>query len=356
MHITIEKSILENILIRASAFLEKKDTSSITSHVHLQVNNNTLTLKATDYDIGFEVSTNHIQVTEEGITTANGKKLLDIVKILKNQSLTLEFLNNTLYIKQGTSKFKLPTFSPENFPNFPDHNNLPNITINSHQLIDALKKITPSIDTNNPKFELNGAYVDMNESTINFISTDTRRLSVVKIPNSQENNNLSMIIPRKAIVEIQKLFFDDLTMFYDETYLIITSNEYKFFTKLINGKYPEYNRIIPKETSKQLLLPKKEIIEALKQITTVSTDVKFIFTPNGITFESLSDDNNEAKTELLFHTNFEEKFFIAVNSRYILDFLNNIDTSEFTLKLNDSNTPFVLEEENFITVVMPIVI
>ncbi len=356
MHITIEKSIFENILIRASAFLEKKDTSSITSHVYLHVNNNTLTLKATDYDIGFEVSTNNIQTIKEGITTANGKKLLDIIKILKNQPLDLEFSNNTLFIKQGTSKFKLPTFSPENFPEFPNYNNLPNITINSHQLIDALKKITPSIDTNNPKFELNGAYIDINENNINFVSTDTRRLSVVKIPNSSENTNLSIIIPKKAIIEIQKLFFDYLTMYYDETYLIIKSDEYKFFTKLINGKYPEYNRIIPKETVKSLLLPKKEIIEALKQITTISNDVKLIFTQNSIIFESLSDDNNEAKTELPFHTNFEEEFFIAINSRYILDFLNNIDTNEFIFKLNDSNTPFVLEEENFITVVMPIVI
>ncbi len=356
MKVKIEKNILENILIHAIAFLEKKDTSSITSHVYFAVEGNTLTLKATDYDIGFLVTTQEVEVHQEGKTTANGRKLLDIVKILKNEKIELELLNDTLYIKQGSSKFKLPSFSPEEFPTFPTYQNKPSLTINSHQLISSLKKITPSIDNNNPKFELNGALIDIKENSINFVSTDTRRLAIVTLEDSQNNEELSIIIPKKAILEIQKLFFDDISMYYDETYLIIKSSQYTFFSKLINGKFPEYSRIIPKETRNNLQLPKKEIIDALKQITTVSNDVKLTFYQNSIIFESLSDDNNEAKTELTYPTNFENAFILAVNSRYILDFLNNINTPDFLMGLNDSNHPFVLQDENFKTVVMPIVI
>ena len=356
MKVLIEKSILENILVHATPFLEKKDTSLITSHIYLEAKNGSLNIKATDYDIGFLVSTESVDIIEEGKTTANGRKLLDIVKILKNDKIELELLNETLYIKQGTSKFKLPTFSPQQFPEFPSYENKPSLTINSHQLIDALKKITPSIDTNNPKFELNGALIDIKEQSINFVSTDTRRLAIVTIQNEQHNTERSIIIPKKAIIEIQKLFFDDISMYYDETHLIIISKEYTFFTKLINGKFPEYSRIIPKETKYNLTLPKKEIIDALKQITTVSNDVKLTFTNDRILFESLSDDNNEAKTELLYPANFDDPFVLAVNSRYVLDFLNNIETPDFTVGLNDNNHPFVLQEENFKTVVMPIVI
>ncbi len=356
MKVQIDKGILENILIHASPFLEKKDTSAITSHVYLKATDSTLTLKATDYDIGFVVSTDQVNILSQGSTTANGKKLLDIVRILKNNPIELELLNDTLFIKQGSSKFKLPTFSSEDYPQFPTHENKPSLTINSHQLIDALKKITPSIDTNNPKFELNGALIDIKENSINFVSTDTRRLAIVTLENTQHNSEISIIIPKKAIVEIQKLFFDDIEMYYDETHLIIVSKEYTFFTKLINGKFPEYNRIIPKETKNNLILPKKEIIEALKQITTVSNDVKLTFENNTIIFESLSDDNNEAKTELTYPTGFTSPFILAVNSRYILDFLNNIETPEFLMGLNDSNHPFILQEANFKTVVMPIVI
>ncbi len=357
MKVLIEKNILENILIHATPFLEKKDTSLITSHVYFHAHDNTLDVKATDYDIGFFVSADNVEILQEGKATANGRKLLDIIKILKNdKKIELELLNDTLYIKQGNSKFKLPTFSPEQFPEFPSYENKPSLTINSHQLIDALKKITPAIDNNNPKFELNGALIDIKEQSINFVSTDTRRLAIVTLQNEQHNAELSIIIPKKAILEIQKLFFDDIAMYYDETHLIIVSKEYTFFTKLINGKFPEYSRIIPKEVKNKLTLPKKEFIDALKQITTVSTDVKLTFLNDKIVFESLSDDNNEAKTELSFPANFEDPFILAVNSRYILDFLNNIETPDFIMGLNDSNHPFILQESNFKTVIMPIVI
>ncbi|MCX6052637.1 MAG: DNA polymerase III subunit beta [Campylobacterales bacterium] len=355
MKITISKSIIENILIHAQSFLEKKDTSQITSHVYLNVSNATLTLKATDYEIGYLVKTDKIHVIGDGSVTANGKKFLDIIKILKDGEINLEVKNDMLYISQSHSKFKLPTFSHNDFPEFPSYEGKSQISINSHLLIESLRKITPAIDINNPKFELNGALIDIKQDSINFASTDTRRLAVVTVLNNN-SDELSIILPRKAIIEIQKLFFDNIELYYDKTNLIIHSDQYTFFTKLINGKFPEYSRIIPKEITNTLILPKSTMIESIKQITTISTDVKLTFLNNLITFESLSDDNIEAKTEISFPTGFSTPFTIAINSRYLLDFLNTINNSEFTIGLNEGNLPFVLSDDNFKTVVMPIVI
>ena len=355
MKISISKSILENILIHAGPFLEKKDTSQITSHVYLNANDNQLTLKATDYEIGFLVTTDKLTILENGSITANGKKFLDIVRILKDGDIDLEVKNDTLHISQGHSNFKLPTFSYNEFPEFPSYENRARISIESHTLIDSLKKITPAIDTNNPKFELNGALIDIKKDAIHFASTDTRRLAVVTVENQSENE-LSIIIPKKAIVEIQKLFFENIELYYDETNLIIHSEQYTFFTKLINGKFPEYSRIIPKETAHNLILPKALMIDSIKQITTISTDVKITFFNDTITFESLSDDNIEAKTEINYSTNFTEPFSIAINSKYLLDFLNAINSSEFSIGLNEGNLPFIIKDQNFITVIMPIVI
>ena len=355
MKITIQKSIIENILVHAQPFLEKKDTSQITSHVFIDVSNSNLTIKATDYEIGFLVSTDNVHIIGNGSVTSNGKKLLDIIRILKDGDISLEVKNNMLYISQAHSNFKLPTFSYSEFPEFPSYEGKARISIDSHSLIESLKKITPSIDTNNPKFELNGALIDIKQDSINFASTDTRRLAVVNIPN-QSSNELSIIVPRKAIVEIQKLFFDDIELYYDETNLIIHSNQYTFFTKLINGKFPEYSRIIPKEIANTLTLPKATMIESIRQITTISTDVKITFLNDLISFESLSDDNIEAKTEINFSTGFSSPFTVAINSKYLLDFLNIINSSEFTIGLNEGNLPFILSDENFKTVVMPIVI
>lgn len=355
MIITISKSILENILIHAGPFLEKKDTSQITSHIYLNASNNSLTLKATDYEIGFCVTVNNVNIQNEGNITANGKKFLDIVRILKDGDIKLEVKNDILHISQAFSNFKLPTFSYNEFPEFPSHEGKALISIESHTLIESLKKITPAIDNNNPKFELNGALIDIHKDSINFASTDTRRLAVVDVINNSQNE-LSIIIPKKAILEIQKLFFDNIELYYDDTNLIIISDQYTFFTKLINGKFPEYSRIIPKEIKNKLVLPKAIMIDSIKQITTISTDVRITFHGEVITFESLSDDNIEAKTEIGFSTGFSEPFSIAINSRYLLDFLNSINNSEFTIGLNESNLPFILSDDNFKTVVMPIVI
>ena len=355
MIITIPKSVIENMLIHAGPFLEKKDTSQITSHIYLNASDTTLTLKATDYEIGFVESTQNVNVSENGSITANGKKFLDIVRILKDGEVKLEVRKDILHITQGHSNFKLPTFSYNEFPEFPSYEGKARISIDSHTLIESLKKITPAIDTNNPKFELNGALIDIKNEFINFASTDTRRLAVVNVKNVSQDE-LSIIIPKKAIIEIQKLFFDNIELYYDETNLIIHSQQYTFFTKLINGKFPEYSRIIPKEIANTLLLPKALMIDSIKQITTISTDLKITFLNDVITFESLSDDNIEAKTEINHSTGFSEPFSIAINSKYLLDFLNSINSSEFTIGLNEGNLPFILNDENFKTVVMPIVI
>ena len=355
MRIAIAKSVLENMLIHVQPFLEKKDTSQITSHVYFEVQGRTLVVKATDYEVGLIIESDQVSVEMSGSITANGKKLLDIVRILKDSEVVLETVQNTLHIQQGRSNFKLPTFNSNEFPSFPAFADKPKIQINSQLLVESLKKITPSTDTNNPKFELNGALIDIKNDSINFVSTDTRRLAIVNVDNSN-GTELSIIIPKKAIIEIQKLFFENIEIYYDNTYLIIRSDQYVFFTKLINGKFPDYTRIIPKEIAKTLVLPKAPMIDAIKQITTISNDLKITFNPNAIEFESLSDDNIEAKTEVEFQTAFESPFMLAVNSRYLLDFIAQTKNSEFTIGLNESNMPFVLEDENFKTIVMPIVI
>lgn len=355
MLINISKSTLENILIHTQPFLEKRDTSSITSHIFFEAIDNKLVVKSTDYEISLEISIDNINIKENGRVTANGKKLLDIVRILKDGDVSLSTKQNNLHIEQSSSKFKLPTFDSNEFPKLPSIENKSKITIDASDLISSLKKITPAADNNNPKFELNGAFLDISHEKINFVSTDTRRLALVTI-EKESQDEIAIILPKKAIIEIQKLFFENVEVYYDKTYLIIKSDKYIFSTKLINGKFPDYARIIPKEISKKLSLPKSMMIDSIKQISTISNDIKMTFTKNAILFESLTDDNIEAKTEIAFNTNFEDDFIVAMNSRYIIDFLSQINSEEFTLGLNDHNLPFVLMDKNFKTIVMPIVI
>ena len=355
MKVSINKSVLETILVNTQPYLEKKDLSQITSHLYLSTKAESLEIRATDFEIGLTYKTKNIKIIDPGLATANGKKLLDIVKILKDDEVTLETINDYLYIKQKNSKFKLPMFNPEEFPEFPEINNKPKFDINSTQLVRSIKKIAPAIDTNNPKFELNGALIDIKEDSINLVATDTRRLAVIKLENPA-GNNFSLIIPKKAISEIQKLFFDEIEIFYDQTTLIAQSSNFQFFTKLINGKFPDYERIIPKEKKYRLLLNREKMVDAMKQISIISNEMKLTFKNDKIVFESLNDDNIEAKTEIEYNTGLDAEIYLAINSRYILDFLSNTENSNFTLGYNDAGLPFTLESENFLTIVMPIML
>ena len=356
MHISIEKIILESMLINIQPFLDKKDISQITSHVLLKITNEKLEIEATDFEIGLKTKTDNLNIIEKGAVTTNGKKFLDIVKRLKNDLIYICQENNSLFIKQGNSKFKLQILNYKEFPKFPNIDKKPKIEINSLKLIEAIKQVTPSIDTNNPKFELNGALIDIKEQYINLVSTDTKRLSIVKLENQSNNNNFSIIIPKKAIIEIQKLFFDDIEIFYDENNLIINSNQYQFFTKLTNGKFPNYERIIPQDKKYNLSYPKNNMIEAIKLITSISNNIKFTFNKNGIILESTSQEGSEAKTEINFENQIETEINIIANSKYILDFLNSINEENFVIIINQSNLPFLLKSENLTVIIMPIII
>jgi len=353
MKIRAKKQIIESILINLQPFLEKKDATQITSHLLFKTDNNRCIIKSTDSEIGLKITTSDIEIEEEGAFTAHGKKLLDIIRILKDEELTLELIDDTLIIKQKHSKFKLPTFNPDNYPDFPDIENKPKISLDSASLIRNLKKISPAIDSSNPKYELNGALIDIKESTTSLVATDTKRLAIAYIQNSS-NQELSIIVPKKAILEIQKLFLDEIDIYFDENNLIITNENYLFFTRLINGKYPDYQRIVPQNTKHQITLPKKEMINSIKMITTISQEIKMLFTPHSIIFNSLSLDNIEAKTEIEIDTLLTEEFELSLHSKYLLDFLSQSESETFEIKFNETTLPFIVKDDNFITIIMPI--
>ena len=348
MHIKIQKPVFESIVNQIVPFTEKKDNTQITSHVLIIANEN-LILKATDKEIGLKIKTD-AQILEKGKITINAKKLSDIIKALQNKEIEIKKEEDTIIITQENSIYKLSTFNAEEFPEFPNPNDLNKFETDNETFSDAIKKIFPVIDTNNPKYELNGALFDIKENT-NFVSTDTRRLALYK--TNKAGKETKIIVPKRSISEIKRILQNDMEIFYDEVYLILKNENTLFFTKLINGKYPAYEKIIPKEFKYSLNLPKNEFLSHLKQISIISTEVKITIKKDKIVFESFSDENMEAKTSFNINTEIEN-FTFAVNSKYITDFLNVINSENFYLNLNEPNIPFKLKDENFITIVMPL--
>ncbi|PIF03789.1 MAG: DNA polymerase III subunit beta [Arcobacter sp.] len=354
MKFTISKNIIENIVSSMQPFLNKKDSSAITSHIYMEVLNANLIIKSTDYEMGCEAHVSDITDIIDGKSTVNGSNLLNIIRRLKDEEIIFEVLENNLNIQQKKSNFKLPMYNPNEYPDFIKLDNLKSLDINTINLINSIRKITPSIDNNNPKFELNGALIDIKSQKINFVATDTRRLAVANLENIS-NEESQIIIPKKATIEIQKLFLDEATVKYDDTYLVVSNNRYTFFTKLINGKFPDYERIIPKSLKYTFPLSKAFLIESIKLVTSIESKIKITFNQDSIIFESL-DDDSESKTQIDVQLDIEDSFYIAVNSKYILDFLSSTNNENITIGFNESNLPFYLEDNNFITIIMPIVL
>jgi len=355
MKISTRKDILESILINAQAFLERKDPTNITSHIYIDASSDVVTIKATDSEIGLQVTSDQFNVQETGIITVNGKKLLDIIRSLKDDLIELFLEDSNIIIKQKSTKFKLPTFNHQEYPTFPTIENKGQISLDSIELIKSLKKIIPAIDINNPKYELNGALIDIKSNKTLFVGTDTRRLAIVEL-NNKSNEELSLIIPKKAIIEIQKLFLDKIDIYYDENHIIIKNEQFYLYSRLINGKFPDYQRIIPASTKHSLSIPKKDLLEAMKVISIISQEIKVTLEKNLITLESINNDIQEAKTTIETDVAIDDKFSFAVNSKYLFDFISQIDTADFTIELNEPTLPFIVKSENFLTVIMPILL
>jgi len=356
MKFTIDKTDLDRALSSLSPFLDKRG-DSLTSNFFLTVKDDSLTIKATNLKIGLSVRIDSILVEREGRVLVDGTRLLQVFKPLKRDNVTLEQIGNELIVKQGKSKLVVKTHSnTDGFYKFPTIEDMSRLPFNGELLREGFDNIIPSIDGNSPKYELTGGLISILDNKINFVSTDTKRLTVVEESISEDATDLELIIPRPAIVEIPKLFDGDIEFIYNEEFVIIESRDKFFFTKLVSGKYPNWKRIVPTQLKYNFTFQKNEMMENLKLLSSITSEVKVTLDKNRISFETLdySNLNSKAETSIDINLEIEETLEFGANSRFIIDFLNSIDDDSFKLGFNEVNRPFILQSKNLKTVIMPI--
>ncbi|GHV08454.1 DNA polymerase III subunit beta [Campylobacterota bacterium] len=355
MKFDITQSVLEGMLASLQPFLDKKDNTNILSHILFTIRGDRLLLRASDGEFGLTVFSTEFSNATEGSFTCNGKKILDIIRALKDAPVTLQDDGDNVIVKQGRSRYKFQTLDSSSFPEFVEGADLKQIDIKPQQLITGLRKITPPIDTNSPKQELKGALVDVRLNTINIVSTDTKRLALFNIDQKSEKASL-IILPKKAITEIQKIFTAEVSIFFDQTNFIMSNENYYFYTRLINGKYPDYERIIPRDLAYNFTLDTEKMIDALKQVSAMSVSVKISFASGEISIEMLEGAGEEASAGFEAEIEIEKPFTICVNSKFLLDFLSQCQEASFSISINEPSMPFIVKSESFSTVVMPIIL
>lgn len=356
MKFVVDKADLERALSSVSPFLDKRG-DSLTSNFLLTVTDNDLTIQATNLKIGLSVKVDSVLVEKEGSVLVDGARLIQVIKPLRRDNVTLEQFENEIVVKQGRTKMSVKiNQNTAGFYKFPTIENMSRLPFNGEILRDGFDNIIPSIDGNSPKYELTGGLISILDNTINFVSTDTKRLTVVEEVISENVDKLELIIPRQAIIEIPKLFDGDIEFIYNEEFVIIESRDKFFFTKLVNGKYPNWQRIVPNNLNYELTFQKESMMQNLKLISTVTNEVKISLDKDGIYFETLdyTSLNSKAETSIDINLEIPERIEFGANSRFFLDFLNHITEDSFQLGFNEPNRPFVLKSNTLRTIVMPI--
>lgn len=365
MKIQIQKSALESAVSAMQPFINKTDKSDISAFILIEAKNGALTLKATNYEMGIVTRIECEKLEDEGVLAIDGKLLLDSLKSLKDASITINDKENDIEIKQNRARLKIDGFDAEEFPNFPQNYQNAKINIDSHNLIDSLKKLLPVIEINNPRQDYRNALIEIREYQFNFVATDTKRLEIISF-NTQSVDKHRLMFPKKAIVEIQKLFSDDASIFFNENEIILENEKFTFWTRIPSGNFIEYEKVIPKELKYKINIDKDKMLESLKIINAVSHQIKIIFGKEKITFESINMNSNaeasdeidiEAEKNEEFIKKFEEDIVVCINSKHIMDFIPCLNSQFFEFGLNEnSNSACVLKSDNFTLVMMPIVV
>ena len=205
MKLELSKPIVENILNVVINFTEKRDNSAITSHILIEANEGEIKFKATDKEFGVIYKDKSSKIIEQGKVTINGKRFYEIIKALNEDSIKLYTEENKIIISQQHSIYKLPTFEAKEFPEFPKIEETEKIKVDEEKFIDGLKKVFPVIDTNNPKYELNGALLDIDENYLNLVATDTKRLALISINQNKEKETKNSFKYKLSTIKVLKI-------------------------------------------------------------------------------------------------------------------------------------------------------
>lgn len=360
MKFSVSKEKLLEGLQTVQNVVSTRTTLPILSNVLLQAADGQLRFTTSDLDVGIRAGV-EASVEKPGATTLPARRLLSIVRELPASEISVEVdSKNVASIRSGASFFKILGLPEEEFPPLPKFENAKTFTLRQKDLREALKKTAYAISTDETRYVLNGILFSFRDNKLTLVATDGRRLALVDIelefPRSHEGD---VIIPAKAIGEIQRLLTDD-----GEIKLSIGENQAAFevdgtflVSKLIEGNYPNYRQVIPAETKERITLERVLFHDAVHRVALLASEksnsVKLVFTKNNLEIAANTPDVGEAHEALAIPYKGRD-LAIAFNPEFLLAPLKNLSVDEVYLDLIDEMSPGVVKIQGpFLYVIMP---
>jgi DNA polymerase-3 subunit beta len=368
MQFLVKRDVLLKSLNIVQGVIEKKNTLPILSNVLLELKNNKLIVVATDLDLIFYDEINEIKITKEGSTTMSATILYDILrKISTNSEISFDLKNeNKLNLKTDNSDFNLLCLPTDNFPNFSDDFKDNEIVLNKSKLLSLLNKTKISISNDDTRHYLNGVFFHLNKfqnkSYLTGVATDGHRLSSSSIEIEKNINLNSLILPKKTVFQLCTLLQETeekVIIQMSTTKIQFKIGKSKLISKVIDGKFPDYRKVVPTNNDKILNVSSKDFINSIERVTTVSLDrkegVKLVINKNNIKL-SVNSANSGEGNETIEAEYGSDDLTISFNSKYLIDIASIIEDKNLKINLKDSVSPVLIQDKsdkNSYYVIMP---
>lgn len=370
MEFKIAREALIALTDSVGGIVEKRNTIPILSNIQIIADNAGLTARATDLDIMIEKKTSDAEVVTAGNTTVNSDLLQNIAaKLPPLSQVHITVSENRMRIRAGRSDFKLPVLPGDDFPVLTAAGHDGNsFKISAGELARVLKIVEGAMSTEESRYYLNGVYIDPKrqdgdgEHDLRFVATDGHRLSLTRVSMDQADvsEDAAAIIPRKAIRELIKAMTGSdevVDVTYGNRAIRLTFGNVVFLSKLIDGTFPDYARVIPTSTTITSKFDATTMKQAVDRVTVISTErtraVKLAMKSESI--DILVTDVNAGNATEEVSAQSTEEIEIGFNSKYLADFLAQED-DQITLHMTDPGAPVKIEfssRPSDLAVIMP---
>ena len=362
MEIRLNRVELLNELVPMQGIVERRTTIPVLSHLLLRTIEDRLEIAATDLEVSLTSSCDG-EMKDEGAIAIQAKKLLEIIRASSGDEVTLRIDQpGQLTILVGKSLFKVRGLSAEDFPVLPSIEAVESFEVPFKTFKGMIGKVFFAISGEESRFQLSGALMRQNEGTLCLVATDGHRLALVESAVEGLGESDGVIVPRKALQEIQR--FDSeapLAFRRGEHHLSFTVGRRQLICRILEGTFPDYERVIAKDNDKKPSFVRKDLGEAVSRVALLTGDraraVKLQFTPDQMVISAANPDLGEAVEEVVCEYEGPE-FRVGINPDYLTQFLSVVETEKVRLELKDENTqcvgyPVEGPDSRYLCVIMP---
>ena len=368
MKFKIKRSIFFKTLSHLQGIVDKKSSLPILANILIEATDNQLTLSSTDMDISI-IEKITCNVIEEGATTINSQILYDIVRKIDDNS-EIEIISNNgklLSLRSEGSRFSLACLPKEDYPIIEKDNSGVEIILNSKILYKLIEKTKFAISNEETRYFLNGLYFNItnenNKNIVTLVGTDGHRLAKFSHEIEGQIDQVSgVIIPKKTIYELSKLLSEidtEVKISISSNKIVFIISEIIFISKLIDGSFPDYKRVIPNDNNNIMQVNRDNLLAAVDRVSTIANEkspvIKFKLFQNILNLNTMNNESSTASEDLKTKYSGDD-IEIGFNSKYIMDIVTNLEDDEITIYLKDSNSPIIAQENsnnNLVYVLMP---